>query len=354
MFAGADLESRLPDMQDQLARAQVVTPDLMSKVVAGACNRIAMPSCADKAAKIDRLIESEAWTEAALALVELELPQWTLHRLVYEEDAWLCSLSKQWNVRVWLTDCAETRHRSLPIAILSALIEAQQCAEPSSMRAASSVPLCGVESSFPSKRCAATTSRESIGGMVINPLRRRLAMFASRPNRARSRRARSAEEESPVIVGSIAIPAAIVFNCMGMIAPILWDAFSDGAGCAGARRAAAKEVAPRARRPARTVRPYKRSDRDRRRSSIRLFRTYEIGSDPPSNSYASVSTLLTWAFRRRASDARSDQQDFSCDREDIGKGLVAVFTPAAFRRTSTGGSGKSGGRVVSRPLPSFI
>jgi hypothetical protein len=109
MFAGAELESRLPDLQDQLGRAQVVTPDLMSKVVAGACNSIAMPSCADKAAKIDRLIESEAWTEAALALVELELPQWRLHRLVYEEDAWLCSLSKQWNVRVWLADCAETR-----------------------------------------------------------------------------------------------------------------------------------------------------------------------------------------------------------------------------------------------------
>ena len=149
MFFRLDLESGLHDLQDRLRRAQVVTPDLMSKVVAGACTRIAMPGNATKAARIDRLIESEAWTEAALALVELELPQWKLRRLVYEEGAWLCSLSKQWNVRVWLTDCAETRHRSLPIAILSALIEAQQCAEPSSMRAGSSVPQCGVESSFP-------------------------------------------------------------------------------------------------------------------------------------------------------------------------------------------------------------
>jgi len=37
------------------------------------------------------LIESEAWTEAALALVELELPLWKLRRLVHEEGIWLCS-----------------------------------------------------------------------------------------------------------------------------------------------------------------------------------------------------------------------------------------------------------------------
>jgi hypothetical protein len=149
MFAGLDCESRLPDLQDQLKRAHGVTPDLMSKVVAGAGTRFTMPSCAGEAARIDRLIASEAWTEAALALVELELPQWRLHRLVYEQDAWLCSLNKQWNPRVWLNDCAETRHQSLPLAILSALIEARQCSEPSSMRAASSVPQCGAGSSFP-------------------------------------------------------------------------------------------------------------------------------------------------------------------------------------------------------------
>jgi hypothetical protein len=148
MLSGPDLESCLHDLQGQISRAQVVTPDLMSKVVADACIRITMPSCAGNAAKINRLIESEAWTEAALALVELELPQWRLHRLVYEQDAWLCSLSQRWNVRVWLSDCAEARHPSLPLAILSALVEARQCSEPPSMRAASSVPSCGAESSF--------------------------------------------------------------------------------------------------------------------------------------------------------------------------------------------------------------
>jgi hypothetical protein len=147
MFSRPDLESRLRDLQDQLGRAQVVTPDLMSKVIAAACARVTMPSSAAKAAKIGRLIEAEAWTEAALALVELELPQWKLRRLVYEEGAWLCSLSKQWNLPVWLGDSAEARHESLPLAILSALIEARQWGEPASRRVASSVPQCRAESS---------------------------------------------------------------------------------------------------------------------------------------------------------------------------------------------------------------
>jgi|ERR1700686_619445 hypothetical protein len=39
------------------------------------------------------------------------------------------------------------------------------------------------------------------------------------------RRPRSAEDESPAIVSSIAILAVIVFSCLGMIAPVLWDGF---------------------------------------------------------------------------------------------------------------------------------
>jgi hypothetical protein len=149
MFPTSDIENRLDDVQDQLKRAQFVTPDLMSKIVAGACVRVIAPSHASKAEKIDRLIELEAWTEAALALVDRELPLWKLRRLIYEEGAWLCSLSRQWNLPVWLSDDAEARHESLPLAILSALIEARRCGEPSSRPMTSSVPRCGVKSSVP-------------------------------------------------------------------------------------------------------------------------------------------------------------------------------------------------------------
>jgi hypothetical protein len=149
MFPELDRQRSLLDLQDQLRRAPIVTADLMSEFVTSACTRVIMPSCAGKAAKINRLIECEAWTEAALALVDLELPQWRLHRLVYEDDIWLCSLNKQWNLPGWLSDCAETRHQSLPLAILTALIEARQCSESESVRAASSVPQCGAKSGVP-------------------------------------------------------------------------------------------------------------------------------------------------------------------------------------------------------------
>jgi hypothetical protein len=151
MFCGRDAGGGLVELQDRLGRAQAVTPDLMEKVVAGACTLRSMPGGAAKAAKIDRLVELEAWTAAALALVELELPQWRLRRLVCEEGVWLCSLSKQWNLPAWLSDSAEARHESLPLAILSALLEARQSAEPSSGPAARSVPQCAIESGSPAE-----------------------------------------------------------------------------------------------------------------------------------------------------------------------------------------------------------
>ena len=145
MFSGRDPGGCLVELQDRLRRAQAVTPDLMAKVVAGACTRLAMPRRPFKAAKIERLIELEAWTEAALALVELELPQWRLRRLICEEGYWLCSLSKQWNLPAWLSDSAEARHESLPLAILSALIEARQGGELGTGRPGSAVPQCPLE-----------------------------------------------------------------------------------------------------------------------------------------------------------------------------------------------------------------
>jgi hypothetical protein len=151
MFSVSDIESRLDNLRDQLKRAQVVTPDLISKVVIADCTRIAMQGGTTKATRVDRLIEAEAWTEVAVALVGLELPLWTVRRLVYQEGAWLCSLSKQWNLPVWLSDSIEARHESLPLAILSALIEARQSDDSQSGRTATSVPRCGAELPSPAE-----------------------------------------------------------------------------------------------------------------------------------------------------------------------------------------------------------
>jgi hypothetical protein len=71
-----------------------------------------------------RLIESGAFADAMLALLELELPQWKLRRLVCEGGEWHCSMSKQLGLPTELDDMAEAQHESLPLAILGAFIAA--------------------------------------------------------------------------------------------------------------------------------------------------------------------------------------------------------------------------------------
>ncbi len=120
-------DEHLGRLEKQLRRAQAVTPELMSEVIAEACLRFAALGAAAKA-RVDRLIESGAWTDATLALVELELPQWKLRRLVYEDGEWLCSLSKEPRLPLGLDELAEAGHEILPLAILIAFVQARRAA----------------------------------------------------------------------------------------------------------------------------------------------------------------------------------------------------------------------------------
>ena len=115
-------EDRFDRLIDQLRLAPALTPDLISHVIVDACTRLP----AVKTTRIDQLIEAGAWTDATIALIELELPAWKLRRLVYEDGAWLCSLSKQPNLPVALDDTADASHEVLPLAILSAFVEARR------------------------------------------------------------------------------------------------------------------------------------------------------------------------------------------------------------------------------------
>jgi hypothetical protein len=132
---------RLDRLSEQLRLAQTVTPDLVSAVVADACVRIpALNSTGTAAVRLRRLIESCAWIEAALAVIELELPQWKLRRLLHEDGQWFCSLSRQPNLPVELDDTADAVHEVLPLAILSAFIEARRHSAAAAQIRSRSVP----------------------------------------------------------------------------------------------------------------------------------------------------------------------------------------------------------------------
>ena len=124
-------EEQLEVLEERLRHAHAFTPDLMSDVIAKACTRVAAHGAtymagATSMARVNQLIEAGAWTDAALAMVELELPYWTVRRLTYEDAKWYCSISRQPRLPVPLDDTANASHEVLPVAILSALVEAHR------------------------------------------------------------------------------------------------------------------------------------------------------------------------------------------------------------------------------------
>jgi hypothetical protein len=114
------------DLSDRLRDAHAVTADLLSDVIRERCWRFPPVRRTSKTARIERLIESEAWTDAALALIELELPQWKVRRIAYDEGEWRCALSRQRELPDWLDQSIESAHADLPLAILSAFLDVQR------------------------------------------------------------------------------------------------------------------------------------------------------------------------------------------------------------------------------------
>lgn len=110
---------------ERLRCADAATPSLMANVISEACPRAAAACQAVKSRRIGQLIRIGAWTEAALELIEFELPQWKIRRLAYDGGDWYCALSRERELPDWLDQAAEGRHRELALAILSALVEAR-------------------------------------------------------------------------------------------------------------------------------------------------------------------------------------------------------------------------------------
>jgi hypothetical protein len=76
--------------------------------------------------RIEQLIQAGAWTDVALVLLELELPQWQIRRIAYDAGEWHCALSRQRELPDWLDQSVETSHANLAVVILSALVDARR------------------------------------------------------------------------------------------------------------------------------------------------------------------------------------------------------------------------------------
>ena len=118
------------ELGDRLRNAYAVTAEFLSDIISQTCRRFPSTGQSAKTARIERLIESGAWTDAALALIDLELPQWQLRRIAYDEGEWHCALSRERELPDWLDQSAEGRHADLALAILSAFVEARRLNAP--------------------------------------------------------------------------------------------------------------------------------------------------------------------------------------------------------------------------------
>ena len=135
-------------LDDRLRDASAVTPELMSQIIDETCRRYPPIRRTRKSLGIEQLIQSGAWTDAAFALIDLELPQWQVRRLVYDEGEWHCALSRQRELPEWLDQSIEACHADLPLAILTAFVDARRIDTPSTITSVPTAPrhadmLCG-------------------------------------------------------------------------------------------------------------------------------------------------------------------------------------------------------------------
>jgi hypothetical protein len=134
-----DSQSFNLDLLDrQLHLASAITAPLFRKVTeSAACTRLSSPQQSGMATTLDRIIEADAWTDAAIALIGFELLNWRARRLVCEDG--LCSLSRQPALPIFLDEPAQGSHVVLPLAILRAFVAAR-CMSAGTLEVAASVP----------------------------------------------------------------------------------------------------------------------------------------------------------------------------------------------------------------------
>jgi hypothetical protein len=137
MFLHSIRSQQLATLAGRVSAADEATPELLSGIVAGTVRR---PSAPGEAARLHQLIEAGALTEAAFAVINLELPLWQIRRITYDEGEWHCAMSRQRELPEWLDEAIETTHASLTLAIVSVYIETLRQIEASREPSRPSVP----------------------------------------------------------------------------------------------------------------------------------------------------------------------------------------------------------------------
>jgi hypothetical protein len=120
------MSAAISRLADRLREADLVTPELFADVIRDACWRLPSVRRTRDFAHLQKLVQSGAWTDAALALLALEAPQWRLRQIVHDAGEWHCTLSRLRELPDWLDQPVEACHGDLGLAILSALVDVKR------------------------------------------------------------------------------------------------------------------------------------------------------------------------------------------------------------------------------------
>jgi hypothetical protein len=115
----------LDRLDEELRLAREPAHAHFTRLKTSACPRLLALGKSAAVDRLERLVAEAAWTEAAIDLIELEIPRWTLRRVVHENCEWHCSLSRQPNSSLELDDMAQASHEVLPLAVLRAFFAAR-------------------------------------------------------------------------------------------------------------------------------------------------------------------------------------------------------------------------------------
>jgi len=118
-------ENDLDALADRVKNVTALTPDLFYDVM-NACPRLLAINKSGRMSSIDRFIEARAWNDVAFALIALEIPTWSIRRLIHEDGEWFCSLTSEPMLPVTLDDTVDVSHSSLPLAVIGAFIDVRR------------------------------------------------------------------------------------------------------------------------------------------------------------------------------------------------------------------------------------
>jgi hypothetical protein len=120
---------KLAQLKRRIDGASEVTPALMREAIEAACGNL-MGDRSGAASAIWRLVRTEAYVDAALALVGTALPDWSVRRICRDDGLWWCAMNASQPV-YWDADEVDEGHPVLALAIVKAWVAALAHARPS-------------------------------------------------------------------------------------------------------------------------------------------------------------------------------------------------------------------------------